>query len=101
MRRGEIWRYRPVLERPGQSTARLIVSAEGINRTEELPVVLGLNILASDPGTLLSVRLEPWGWGSALAIEQVMRRRLVEHLDTVADDVMDQVDAALRAALEL
>jgi mRNA-degrading endonuclease toxin of MazEF toxin-antitoxin module len=101
VRRGEIWRYRPVLERPGQSTARLIVSAEGINRVDELPVVLGLNILASDPGTLLSVRLDPWGWGSALAIEQVMRRRLVEHLDTVSAEAMEQVDAALRAALDL
>jgi mRNA-degrading endonuclease toxin of MazEF toxin-antitoxin module len=101
VRRGEIWRYQPVLDRPGQSKVRLIVSAEGINRVEELPVVLGLNILATDPGTLLSVRLDPWGWGSALAIEQVMRRRLVEHLDTVASDVMEQVDAALRAALEL
>jgi mRNA-degrading endonuclease toxin of MazEF toxin-antitoxin module len=101
VRRGEVWRYRPVLERPGQSTARLIVSAEGINQLDELPVVLGLNILATDPGTLISVRVDPWGWASALAIEAVMRRRLVERLDIVAPDVMDQVDAALRAALEL
>jgi mRNA-degrading endonuclease toxin of MazEF toxin-antitoxin module len=101
VRRGEIWRYRPVLERPGQSTARLIVSAEGINRVDELPVVLGLNILAGDPGTLLSVHVEPWGWASALGIEQVMRRRLVEQLDTVSPELMEQIDSALRAALEL
>ena len=73
MRRGEIWRYKPVLERPGQSTARLIVSADGINQVDDLPVVLGLNILASDPGTLLSVQVEPWGWASALAVEQIIR----------------------------
>lgn len=101
MRRGEIWRYKPVLERPGQSTARLIISAEGLNRVHELPVVLGLNILATDPGTLLSVHLDPWGWGSALAIEQVLRRRLVDHIDTVSPNVMEQVDAALRAAMDL
>jgi mRNA-degrading endonuclease toxin of MazEF toxin-antitoxin module len=101
VRRGEIWRYQPVLERPGQTNTRLIVSAEGINRVQELPVVLGVNILPSDPGTLLSVRLDPWGWASALTIEQVLRRRLVEHLDTVAPELMDQVDSALRAALEL
>jgi mRNA-degrading endonuclease toxin of MazEF toxin-antitoxin module len=47
------------------------------------------------------VRLEPWGWASALTIEAVMRRRLVEQLDTAADNVMEQVDSALRAALEL
>ncbi|MGH3569235.1 MAG: hypothetical protein ACRDRH_25065 [Pseudonocardia sp.] len=101
MRRGEIWRYKPVLERPGLSTVRLIISAEGVNNTHELPVVLGLNILAADPGTLLSVRLGSWGWGSALAIEQVMRRRLVEHLDTMSPEVMEQIDSALRAAMEL
>jgi mRNA-degrading endonuclease toxin of MazEF toxin-antitoxin module len=62
---------------------------------------LGLNILASDPGTLLSVHVDPWGWASALAIEQIIRRRLVDHLDTVSPEVMEQVDAALRAVLEL
>jgi len=101
VRRGEIWRYKPVLERPGQSTVRLIVSADGINQVDALPVVLGLNILASDPGTLLSVPTEPWGWASALAVEQVMRRRLVEHVDTVSAEVMEQIDSALRAAFEL
>jgi len=101
VRRGEIWRYKPVLERPEQTNTRLIVSAEGINRVQELPVVLGLNILPSDPGTLLSVRLDPWGWASALAIEQVLRRRLIEHLGTASSDLMEQVDSALRAALEL
>jgi mRNA-degrading endonuclease toxin of MazEF toxin-antitoxin module len=101
VRRGEIWRYKPVLERPGQSTARLIVSADGINQVDDLPVVLGLNILASDPGTLLSVQVEPWGWASALAVEPIIRRRLIEQVAAVSAEVMEQVDSALRAALEV
>lgn len=101
MRRGEIWRYNPVIARPGGSTARLIVSSNGINQVEELPVVLGLQIVAGDPGGLLAVEVAPWGWASAVGVEQVLRRRLVEQLDTVSPEVMDQIDSALRAALEL
>jgi mRNA-degrading endonuclease toxin of MazEF toxin-antitoxin module len=101
VRRGEIWRYRPVLERPGQSTLRLIVSADGVNAAVGLPVVLGLHVLSSDPGGLLAVRIEPHGWASALTVEAVMRRRLVEHIGTAGGDAMELVDAALRAAQEL
>lgn len=101
MRRGEIWRYKPVLERPGQSLLRLIVSADAVNAVHTLPVVLGLLIVDSDPGGLLAVHLEPHGWASALTIEAVMRRRLVECVDTAPAQAMEQVDAALRAAQEL
>jgi mRNA-degrading endonuclease toxin of MazEF toxin-antitoxin module len=101
VRRGEIWRYNPVIARPGSSTARLIVSADGINQVEDLPVILGIQVVATDPGGLLAVEVQPWGWASALGVEQVLRRRLVERLDTVSPDIMEQVDSALRAALEL
>jgi mRNA-degrading endonuclease toxin of MazEF toxin-antitoxin module len=101
VRRGQLWRYQPVIQRPGGSTARLIISADGLNQLDELPVVLGLQVLAEDPGGLLAVQVEPWGWASALGVEQIIRRRLVEHLDTVSAEVMEQVDQALRAAMEL
>lgn len=101
MRRGEIWRYNPVIARPGSSLARLIVSADGVNRVEELPVILGIQVVESDPGGLLAVEVPPWGWASALGVEQVLRRRLTERLDVVGPEVMEQVDRALRAALEL
>ena len=39
VRRGEIWQYRPVLERPGQSLLRLIVSADGLAAPEEMEQV--------------------------------------------------------------
>lgn len=101
MRRGEVWRYDPVLSRQGQSTTRLIVSADGINDAESLPAVFGMHVLDSDPGQLLAVHVEPWGWASALTLERVMRRRLVERLGTVPDDALEQVDASLRAVLDL
>ena len=64
-------------------------------------MVLGLLVVDSDPGGLLAVHLEPHGWASALTIEAVMRRRLIECVDTAAAEVMERVDAALRAAQDL
>lgn len=101
MRRGEVWRYRPVLERPGQPTLRLIISANAINSVDALPVLLSLHVVDSDPGGLLAVHVAPHGWASALTIEATIRRRLVEQVDTASDTTMEQVDAALRAAQEL
>lgn len=101
MRRGQLWRYRPVLDRPGQPTLRLIISADAINTVDALPVLLSLHVLDSDPGGLLAVHVPPHGWASALTVEATIRRRLVEHVDSASADTMEQVDAALRAALEL
>ncbi len=103
MRRGEIWRYDPVIRRGDAPALRLIVSADGINLAEpaDAPVVFGVHVVATDPGKLLAVRLDPHGWASAMTLETVIRRRLVDHVDTLDTDTMDLVDAALRAALEL
>jgi mRNA-degrading endonuclease toxin of MazEF toxin-antitoxin module len=101
VRRGEVWRYLPVLERPGQSTLRLIISADAINEAAELPVVLGLQLVSRDPGGLLAVHVEPHGWASALTIEAVLRRRLVERVSSAPPEVMEAVDAAVRAAQDL
>jgi hypothetical protein len=60
--RGEIWTYRPVLERPGQSLLRIILSADGFNRDESRVQVMGAHIVDHDPGGLLSVRVAPHGW---------------------------------------
>ena len=90
------------MQRPGQPTLRLVVSADGINAAVSLPVVFGLHILEEDPGELLAVAVQPWGWASAVTLERVLRRRRVEHVGQVADEVMEQqVDASLRAVLEL
>jgi mRNA-degrading endonuclease toxin of MazEF toxin-antitoxin module len=101
VRRGEIWRYRPVVERAGRSTLRLIVSANALAADERLPTVYGAQVVDTDPGSLLAVRLEPWGWASLLEIERALRSRLVEPLGAASAEEMELVDAALRAAFEL
>ncbi len=102
MKRGQLWQYEPVLARAGQSTLRLIVSADGINDAGGvLPTVWGLHVLDSDPGQLLAVGVPPWGWASALTLERVMRRRLSTVVGEVSPDAMKQVDSGLRALLDL
>jgi mRNA-degrading endonuclease toxin of MazEF toxin-antitoxin module len=95
--RGQIWAYRPVLERPGLSRLRLIVSTDGINRDESLPAVRGIHIVDEDPGGLLSIRIEPHGWASAMSSEAVMRRRLDEHVGTATPAEMEAVEVAIAA----
>lgn len=100
LRRGEIRSYKPVLERPGQSLRRLIVSANPLNESA-VPVALGLQVVDQDPGVLLSVHLAGHGWAIATTIEQVMRRRLGDVEGVISVDEQRDVDNALRAALEL
>ena len=100
LRRGEVRSYKPVLERPGQSLQRLIVSADPLNDTE-LPIILGLQVIDHDPGVLLAVRLEGHGWAMVTTIEQVIKRRLGVVAGLISPDEQRAIDNALRAALEL
>ncbi|HSV65743.1 MAG TPA: hypothetical protein VLJ59_07540 [Mycobacteriales bacterium] len=101
MRRGQIWRYDPVVARPGASTLRLIVSADVVNVNGELPVVLAVHLVTDDPGSLLAVRVGEHGWARALSIEPAMRRRLVELVDTADTETMERISSALRAVQDL
>jgi mRNA-degrading endonuclease toxin of MazEF toxin-antitoxin module len=101
VRRREIWRYKPAAERPGQSNLRLIVSANVINDADELPVVLAVHLVDTDPDSLLAIRVGDHGWARVLSIEPVFRRRMVERLGVADADTMDAVNAALRAAQDL
>lgn len=101
MRRGEIWRYEPVAVRPGQSTLRLIVSADIINENDDIPIVLAVHIVDADPGSLLAVRVGDRGWARALSVEPVMRRRLVEQIGAADAEAMGEVSNALRAVQDL
>jgi mRNA-degrading endonuclease toxin of MazEF toxin-antitoxin module len=96
-----VWRYEPVAARPGQSTLLLIVSADVINDNDDLPVVLAVHVVDTDPGSLLAVRVGDRGWARALSIEPVLRRRLVEHVGSADADTMDAVSNALRAVQDL
>jgi mRNA-degrading endonuclease toxin of MazEF toxin-antitoxin module len=99
--RGQIWRYTPVLARENRSDLRLIVSTDAINSAPAVPVLWAIHVVAEPAESLLSVRVDPHGYALAGTLEQVLRRRLTERLDTVSSELMEQVDVGLRALLEL
>ena len=101
MRRGEIWRYEPVIARAGQSTTRLIVSVDSINSNEALPVVYVMHIVDSDPQSLLAVRIGQHGWALATEIDRPVRKRLTEQLGEATPAEMEQIDSALRAVFDV
>lgn len=100
VRRGELWRYEPVISRAGEPTTRLVVSADAVNG-RDTATVYGMKVVATDPGSLLAVDVQPYGWALALEIERSLRRRLVERLGTATAEQMEAVDTALRAAFDL
>lgn len=101
MRRGEVWRYEPVIARAGQSTTRLIVSADSINRNEALPIVYVMHVVDSDPQSLLAVRIGDNGWALATEIDRPVRKRLAEKIGEATTAEMDEVDSALRAVFDI
>jgi mRNA-degrading endonuclease toxin of MazEF toxin-antitoxin module len=101
VRRGEVWRYEPVIARAGQSTLRLVVSADSINADNALPTVYVMQVVETDPGSLLAVRIGDLGWAFALLVDRPVRKRLTDRVGAATVEEMEQVDAALRATLEL
>jgi mRNA-degrading endonuclease toxin of MazEF toxin-antitoxin module len=101
VRRGDVWRYEPVAARPGQATLRLIVSADVINENADIPIVLGLHIVESDPVSLLAIKVGEHGWARVLSIEPVLRRRLVDHVGAADTEAMRAISGALRAVQDL
>jgi mRNA-degrading endonuclease toxin of MazEF toxin-antitoxin module len=100
VRRGEIWQYRPVLERPGQSLLRLIVSADFVNEGDSV-TVLGVHLVDRDPESLLAPRIGAHGFANVMTIEAVLRRRLDARIGLATPDELGQVSDALRAAQDL
>ena len=80
MRRGEVWRYEPVIARAGQSTLRLVVSADSINADDALPTVYVMQVVETDPGSLLAVRIGDLGWAFALLVDRPVRKRLTDRV---------------------
>lgn len=101
MRRGEVWRYEPVVARAGQPTLRLVVSADVVNADETVPTVYAVHVVDTDPGSLLAVRVADLGWAFTLLIDRPVRKRLVERVGSASYGEMDEVDAALRATFDL
>ncbi|GHF34211.1 hypothetical protein FHX82_005384 [Amycolatopsis bartoniae] len=99
MRRGEVWTYRPPTQQARERTV-LILSSDGVNESER-PWLLGTELLEQDPQDILGVALDSRLWISTLFLTRLYRGWLVERVAEIEPGVQDQVDAALRAALDL
>lgn len=99
MRRGEIWRYAAKGPRGDRLVA--IVSGAGINEDERRGFLLAVDVVEHDPGDLLAVPLPGARWADASTVNRVFRRWLAEPVGRLEPAVLEQVDVALRAALDL
>jgi mRNA-degrading endonuclease toxin of MazEF toxin-antitoxin module len=89
------------MNRAGQSTTRLVVSADVLNRNEAFSSVYAMHVVDTDPQSLLGVRIGEYGWALATEIDRPVRKRLTDLLGEATRAEMDQVDAALRAVFDL
>ena len=98
MHRGELWSYEP------QSSPRqhvvVIISSDGVNQSRR-PWLLGAPLAEENPQDILAVPVEGHGWVSAGNLSRYYRGWLREHVGTLEDQALDELDSALRAALEL
>jgi len=96
--RGEIWSYVP------QGSPRhlrvVIVSSDGINQSTR-SWLLGAPIAVDDPQDILALPVEGHGWVSAGNLGRFYRGWLSERLGELDRTSAEQLDSALRAALDL
>lgn len=98
--RGEVWRYDPVINRPGLSILRVILSADGWNADPENRIVMGAHVVDRDRGGLVNVGTAH-GWVALTTIEPILRRRLIEQVGALTDDELAAVDMAFRALFDV
>ncbi|KAA9166368.1 hypothetical protein FPZ12_002055 [Amycolatopsis acidicola] len=99
MRRGEVWTYRPPTQ-PARERTVLLLSSDGVNESER-PWLLGTELLERDPQDILGVALDSRFWISTLNLTRLYRPWLTERVAEIDHAIQEQVDVALRAALDL
>ena len=98
VRRGELYTYEP----PGSPRQQLvvIVSSDGLNDSSR-PWMLGVPVRPDDPQDILAVPIEGHGWADVASLTRFYRRWLAKRVDALDPSVVDRLDTALRAALDL
>jgi len=99
VRRGEIWTYHPPTH-PTRERTVLVLSSDGVNESDR-PWLLGAELLDYDPQDILGVPLDSRFWVSTLTLTRLYRKWFDERIAEVDQAVQEQVDIALRAALDL
>ena len=98
MQRGDVWAYRP--QGMPREQRVVVVSRDGFNQSAR-PWVLGVALATEDPADILAVPVPGHGWADTGQVTRFYRRWLAEHLTTVDATTAEQLNAALRAALDL
>lgn len=78
----------------------LLLSSDGVNDSER-PWVLGTELLEYDPEDILGVALDSRFWISTLNLTRLYRAWLNERVAEIGQAVQEQIDIALRAALDI
>ncbi|WP_158883715.1 hypothetical protein [Amycolatopsis anabasis] len=99
MRRGEVWTYQPPTRTTRERTV-LLLSSDGVNDSER-PWLLGTELLEEDPQDILGVQIDGRYWVSTLNLTRLYRAWLNDRVAEISHGVQEQVDIALRAALDL
>lgn len=101
MQRGEVRLYSNMVSRARGPVARLVVAAQSVLDNPEVPTVTTLLVYADARAGLLSVPVGDIGYASALAPEASLRSLVGEVLHTCSPDELEQIDVAIRAALDV
>ncbi|WP_033287498.1 hypothetical protein [Amycolatopsis jejuensis] len=99
MHRGEVWTYHPPTD-PARQRTVVLLSSDGVNESER-PWLLGTELLDRDPQDILGVAVDARYWVSTLNLTRLYRPWLTERIAEIDQDVQEQIDVALRAALDL
>ena len=94
-----MWAYRPPTH-PARERTVLLLSSDGVNESER-PWLLGTELFEDDPQDILGVALDARFWISTLNLTRLYRGWLTERVAEIDQDTQEQVDVALRAALDL
>jgi hypothetical protein len=97
--RGEVWTYHPATE-PARERTVVLLSSDGVNDSER-PWLLGTELLEKDPQDILGVAVDGRLWISTLNLTRLYRPWLEERVAEISQEVQEQIDIALRAALDL
>jgi PemK-like, MazF-like toxin of type II toxin-antitoxin system len=98
VRRGELYTYEPQGS-PRQQLV-VIVSSDGVNDSSR-SWLLGVPVRTDDPQDILAVSIEGHGWADVASLTRFYRRWLVKRVDALDSTVVEQLDTAMRAALDL
>ncbi|MEV0294565.1 hypothetical protein [Nocardia sp. NPDC050710] len=99
MRRGELWIYHPQGSPPRRRTV-VLISSDGINESPR-QWLIAAEVQQEDPLDILAVQVPGHGWVHAGNLGRIYRGWLAERVDDMSPDVLERVDTALRAAMDL